>query len=268
MFWSSFPVAFSHPKQEKAKGEEYLDIQIYRFYIKCPVCSAEIAFKTDPKNTDYVVEMGATRTFDDNKMKDRIGTIDDEIAAEAKANEEVNAMKALEERTKESKAEMDMIDALEDIKDANARNSKVDVNSVIARKIDEGMVEIRALAAKIIADEEAAVKKHFGYEGPIIKRLDDSNTDSTAPTVSKSNADVFAKPGPMPKKAKHLAMSDKSVGSLGGGAKGLGLVIKKKDSLPSNTVTASATSHKATANTTNGTSLGLLGNYDSSSDDE
>lgn len=36
----------------------YLTIKIYRFYIRCPRCSAEITFKTDPKNADYVCEHG------------------------------------------------------------------------------------------------------------------------------------------------------------------------------------------------------------------
>ena len=33
-------------------------IKKYRFYIKCCVCNNEIAFKTDPKNQDYVCESG------------------------------------------------------------------------------------------------------------------------------------------------------------------------------------------------------------------
>ena len=39
-------------------------IRILRFYIKCSVCSAEIAFKTDPKNSDYAMESGASRNFE------------------------------------------------------------------------------------------------------------------------------------------------------------------------------------------------------------
>ena len=50
-------------RKEYAKGEAYYSIKIYRFYIRCPTCSAEITFKTDPKNTDYVCEFGATRNF-------------------------------------------------------------------------------------------------------------------------------------------------------------------------------------------------------------
>ncbi len=30
----------------------------YRFYIKCTACVSEICFRTDPENTDYVLESG------------------------------------------------------------------------------------------------------------------------------------------------------------------------------------------------------------------
>lgn len=68
-------------RKEDAKGEKYLGIQIYRFYIRCPECLSEITFKvcsglpvylelhvlsvlqTDPQNSDYAPEHGAMRTF-------------------------------------------------------------------------------------------------------------------------------------------------------------------------------------------------------------
>lgn len=49
---------------ENAAGEDYLGIQVVRLYIKCPRCSAEIALKTDPKNSDYILEAGATRNYE------------------------------------------------------------------------------------------------------------------------------------------------------------------------------------------------------------
>ncbi len=51
-------------KKEDIKGETYMGIKIIRFYIKCSVCSAEITFKTDPKNSDYECESGASRNFE------------------------------------------------------------------------------------------------------------------------------------------------------------------------------------------------------------
>merc|ERR1719313_2608284 len=51
-------------RKEDVIGDDYLGIKKYRFYIKCCVCNNEIAFKTDPKNQDYVCESGATRNFE------------------------------------------------------------------------------------------------------------------------------------------------------------------------------------------------------------
>ena len=50
-------------RMERAQGEHYLGIRIQRFYVKCTRCSSEITFKTDPKNSDYVIEHGAVRNF-------------------------------------------------------------------------------------------------------------------------------------------------------------------------------------------------------------
>jgi uncharacterized protein with PIN domain len=51
-------------RKENAESENYLGIQILRFVIRCPTCAAEITFKTDPENTDYVAERGAQRNFE------------------------------------------------------------------------------------------------------------------------------------------------------------------------------------------------------------
>ncbi|EKX72158.1 conserved hypothetical protein [Theileria equi strain WA] len=60
--------------------ENYLGIQKYRFYGKCPNCNHMIIFKTDPKNGDYTLESGGTRTYDANR--------DAQLAAEAVDKEE------------------------------------------------------------------------------------------------------------------------------------------------------------------------------------
>ena len=58
-------------RKEDVVGDTYLGIRKYRFYIKCCVCSNEIAFKTDPQNQDYVCESGATRNFESWRQQAR-----------------------------------------------------------------------------------------------------------------------------------------------------------------------------------------------------
>jgi hypothetical protein len=52
--------------------QTYLGIQIFRFYFKCTRCSAEITFKTDPQNSDYTVESGASRNFEPWREQDEV----------------------------------------------------------------------------------------------------------------------------------------------------------------------------------------------------
>jgi len=49
-------------RKEDVDDENYLGLRIYRFYIRCPMCMAEIVFKTDPEHTDYLIEAGRRAT--------------------------------------------------------------------------------------------------------------------------------------------------------------------------------------------------------------
>ncbi|PFH47667.1 hypothetical protein AMATHDRAFT_50117 [Amanita thiersii Skay4041] len=109
-------------RKETVEGEDYYGIKIFRFYIKCTLCSAEITFKTDPKNTDYSAEHGASRNFEPWR-EERIVEEEDRLAK--LEEEENNPMKVLENRTIDSKREMDILDALQDIRARNARNERM-----------------------------------------------------------------------------------------------------------------------------------------------
>ena len=51
-------------KKEVVQGETYMGVKILRFYIKCTTCSASITFKTDPQNSGYTCEFGASRNIE------------------------------------------------------------------------------------------------------------------------------------------------------------------------------------------------------------
>jgi hypothetical protein len=48
-------------------------LQIYRFYYRCTNCAAEFTMKTDPKNTDYQLEEGATRNYEHWRETEAVG---------------------------------------------------------------------------------------------------------------------------------------------------------------------------------------------------
>src|SRR6267142_2790441 len=73
------------------------------------LCSAEITFKTDPMNTDYAAEHGASRNFEPWREEQ---AVEEEDRLAKLEEEENNPMKALENRTVDSKREMDVLDAL------------------------------------------------------------------------------------------------------------------------------------------------------------
>lgn len=110
-------------RKEIPENERYLGIQIFRFYIRCTRCSAEITFKTDPKNQDYTCERGAKRSTEPwRQSQDVVDETDeqrlDRLAAE---EEERNAMEELEAKTVDAKREMAVADALDEIRTRNAR---------------------------------------------------------------------------------------------------------------------------------------------------
>ena len=109
-------------RKETCLDEDYLGIRIYRFYLKCTQCYAEVTFKTDPKNSDYIVEHGGVRNYE--PWRDVQAA--EEALKELKVNEEEgNAMKFLENKTYDSKREMDILDALDEIKHLNQKKAQV-----------------------------------------------------------------------------------------------------------------------------------------------
>ncbi|GLE08149.1 hypothetical protein PINS_up019111 [Pythium insidiosum] len=115
-------------RKEDVVEENYLGIRIFRFYIKCVTCSSEITFKTDPKNGDYVAEHGCQRNFEPWREKEA----EEEAAMKQREDEEKgDAMKALENRTLDSKREMDILDALDEIKAINQRHAKIDTDQLL-----------------------------------------------------------------------------------------------------------------------------------------
>ncbi|KAF5373104.1 hypothetical protein D9758_001732 [Tetrapyrgos nigripes] len=169
-------------RKETVEGEDYYGIKIFRFYIKCTLCSAEITFKTDPKNTDYAAEHGASRNFEPWREEQ---AVEEEDRLAKLEEEENNPMKALENRTTDSKREMDILDALQDIRARNARNERVGNSVDLLERI--GMEEI--------ANEEDLEKKKLEEEDEklvreVFSKIPQGSGESSEVMTVKRKADA------------------------------------------------------------------------------
>lgn len=118
-------------RKETVEGEDYLGLRIYRFYFKCPICMAEITFKTDPKNQDYELEHGATRNFQAYRLAEMQAAKE---AADAEEEEKLNPMKMLENRTKASKREMQALEDLEELKELSSKTVNINTEEFLERE--------------------------------------------------------------------------------------------------------------------------------------
>ncbi|RMZ92410.1 hypothetical protein DV736_g331, partial [Chaetothyriales sp. CBS 134916] len=152
--------------RKETTDEKYLNIAIYRFYIRCTRCSSEITFKTDPKNMDYTCERGAKRNFEpwrdpaSAELKEtdeqRLDRLEREQAEEAE-NAERDAMEELEQKMQDSKREMAIADALDEIRTRNARIERGERGG----KEEDALAQVRDAALELREaqereDEEAA----------------------------------------------------------------------------------------------------------------
>nr|SVE73888.1 EOG090X0G3U [Daphnia atkinsoni] len=200
-------------RKEDVENENYLGIRIYRFYIKCTRCLSEISFKTDPESTDYVVEAGATRNFMALKLAEEQAVR--EMEAE-KEEERTNPMKLLENRTKASRGEIEMVETLEELKELNKRKVVVNFDDMLNRYDEERESEAAAIAAAEI-DDEQLIKSVFGErteDGTIVKRLvddggssddEDKRPKKQAKTMTVKATDLLA--GPLHNAAKNKKLN-------------------------------------------------------------
>lgn len=190
-------------RKEEVLEENYHGIRIYRFYIKCITCSSEITFKTDPKRGDYVAEHGCQRNFEPWRE-----TEDEQEAAIAQRAEEEkgDAMKALENRTLDSKREMDILDALDEIKAINQRHAKVDTDKLLQQHADEGKLskeeqeeqleEDRREAHRVFAERQKLQQKQNTLKRPVGDASEDTKATTAATgltsSIGESKADSTA----------------------------------------------------------------------------
>ncbi|QCE03071.1 CWC16 protein [Vigna unguiculata] len=159
-------------RKEDVIAETYLGIQIFRFYFKCTKCSAEVTMKTDPQNSDYIVESGATRNFEPWRAEDEEA---DKMKQKRDAEEMGDAMKSLENRTLDSKREMDILAALDEMKSMKSRHATVSVDDML-----EALQRTTADKEKRLEEEDETMIKSvvFHNSGGYVKRIRDEDIEA------------------------------------------------------------------------------------------
>lgn len=219
-------------RKEDVDDMNHLGLRIYRFYIKCTACLSEISFRTDPANTDYVLEAGATRNFEALAKAEKQAELDNKAYQE---DIKLNPMKLLEERTEASKNEMDRMEALEELHELNKRTLKNELPDEMLSRYQK-MKEMAKVEEKDKAEkqDEEFINSVFGKDtnNQKIKRIieEDEDDDDTAQAASKyvkidrptdllSNASI---------EKTHKNSWEKSIGGLGKKNTLKGMVVKKK----------------------------------------
>lgn len=175
--------------RKETTDEKYLSIAIFRFYIRCTRCSAEITFKTDPKNMDYTCERGAKRNTEPWRMNGQGLQESDEERLDRleREEEERNAMQELEMKTVDAKREMAVADALDEIRTRNARNERVGKDGVEVGVAVEGISAERERQER--EDEETARKAFMKWQDDMeVVVEEDVEAEVDAPAITKEAA--------------------------------------------------------------------------------
>ncbi|KAH9457911.1 hypothetical protein MJO28_004977 [Puccinia striiformis f. sp. tritici] len=218
-------------RKEAALGEQYFGIKIFRFYIKCPRCSNEITFKTDPKHSDYVAEHGAQRNFEpwreEEAAKNGAGSDSEDdverlLAVEQAELEEEqeDSMRSLEKNQIESKREMEILDKLQEIRTRNARLERSvhgrgadGVLASVSSRVQSGLAgakEVFQLEQQLLESEEddAETAKYFTKVNnnllPSIKE-----DDGPTPSGSGNEPETIEKEDPLQSNPESITIKRK-----------------------------------------------------------
>jgi DNA-directed RNA polymerase subunit RPC12/RpoP len=160
-------------RKEDVPGERYLGaIPVYRFYIRCTRCSAEIAFKTDPKNSGYVVESGGFETR-------RGAAAEDSEAAAAKGRREgEDAMMALESRARDAVREMAADAAQEEMRSLRSRHARVSQEQLLESLSHHRVAEDRKTLQELAEEDEKLISStKFRSSKDFVFRIQEDEED-------------------------------------------------------------------------------------------
>ncbi|PVU96923.1 hypothetical protein BB559_002201 [Furculomyces boomerangus] len=245
-------------RKETVKNEKFHNMEIFRFYIRCPRCAAEITFKTDPENLGYVC---ALRNFEPWRGEN---DINEQIQREKEEEEAENPIKALENRTEESKREIEVLDALDEIRTRNSVQERVGLDQAIQTIVDQKEKAIDEMMKKVADEEDEIIRTIFkDADGERVKRI---NTEIQEDLLKKQKISFHNDPLALSNSKKLKSNQDNVLSKLG--------IIVKKPTKPHTEDKNIKSKPQEIKNTQTSvpnkveTLDSLLGDYDSSSSSE
>lgn len=153
--------------RKQGTDESYLGVKIIRFFIKCPRCSSEIKFKTNPATGGYDTESGAVRNYE------RSSTIED---GSHKINEETmdERLDRIEREEKEEEERQKKSGLA--LPDSNQKNEGEDKMESVAKQVEATKREI-----EINEELEYLYLKNKALDSQSDKILLKTRTESDAP---------------------------------------------------------------------------------------
>ncbi|KAF2717518.1 DUF572-domain-containing protein [Polychaeton citri CBS 116435] len=164
--------------RKETTDEKYQSaISIFRFYIRCTRCSAEITFKTDPKNTDYTCERGARRNFEPWRESKLAEETEEEMLDRLEREEgEKGKMTELEKKTNDARTEMAIADALDDVRMRNAARERATNEADGVFEIADEHDEEKDRVERELAEEAKAVFRND--TGQRVRRISETPSGS------------------------------------------------------------------------------------------
>lgn len=193
-------------RKETANGEDYLGIPIERFYFKCTNCESEFIIQTDPKNSSYAVVSGATRNSVLWKNERQLELEDKAKAEEA---ENMDAIQELENRTEESKREMDIYDALDTLQAQQRKTMNADPEEALEVIRKREQMKEKEKERKQLEDDENDEKELKEYLQKKREEEETKKESSYMNLFTQKPAEVKVLPSTAPKSGMRLVVKKK-----------------------------------------------------------
>jgi DNA-directed RNA polymerase subunit RPC12/RpoP len=154
-------------RKEDVPGKRYLGaIPVFQFYIRCPWCSTEITFKTDPANSGYAVESGG---FDPRREGRRGGS-----KAEAGGG---GRHGALEGHARDAVCEMAVDAAQEEMRSLKSRHARVTPEQLLKSLSHNRVADDRRALQELEEDEKLIRSTKFRCSKDFVSRIEEDEEE-------------------------------------------------------------------------------------------